>query len=130
MTPKWYCVPSSMVKVMMKPFLAGSYSPVAEDDLHVGVAVLEVEAADQIAVGLDAVGVVNVGGLQKAEKVRLRGLDDVSQAVIRIGMVAGEDDGFDAGLFALVDFEDQSTRVFGRWMIFGTTWTSKRPLRW
>ena len=51
------------------------------DDLHVGEAVLEVEAANQIAVGLDAVGVVDVGGLQKAEKVRLRGLDDVLQAV-------------------------------------------------
>ena len=36
------------------------------DDLHIGKAVLEVEAADQIAVRFHAVGVVDVGGLQEA----------------------------------------------------------------
>ena len=40
------------------------------DDLHVGVAVAQVEAADEIAVGFNAVGIVDVGGLQEAEPVR------------------------------------------------------------
>jgi hypothetical protein len=37
----------------------------------------------------------------------IRGLDHVLQAPCRIGLVADEDDGLDAGLFALVDFENQ-----------------------
>ena len=41
------------------------------DHLHVGKAVLQIEAADQIAVGFDAVGIVDVGGLQKAQEVEI-----------------------------------------------------------
>ena len=41
------------------------------DDAHVGIAVLEIEAAQQIAVGLDAVRIVDVGGLQEAQPVAL-----------------------------------------------------------
>ena len=41
------------------------------DHLHVGIAVSQVETPDQVAVGLDAVGVVDVGGLQKAQEIRV-----------------------------------------------------------
>ena len=77
------------------------------DDLHVGIAMAQVEAPDQIAVGFDAVGVIDVGGLQKAEEVRCRGLDHVLQSVGRVGLVADEVDGFDAGLLAFLDRENQ-----------------------
>ena len=33
--PNLYCSPSSIVKVMTKPFWPGSYSAVADDDAHV-----------------------------------------------------------------------------------------------
>ncbi len=75
--------------------------------LDVGKAVLEVEAADQIAVGFHAIGVVDVGGLQEAEEVGLRGLDHLFQAPRRIGLVADEADRFYAGLLAFVDLENQ-----------------------
>ncbi len=77
------------------------------DDLHVGIAVGQVETPDQVAVGLDAVGVVDVGGLQKAQEIGGGGLDHLLEPIIRIGVIADEDDGSDAGLFAFPDFEDQ-----------------------
>ena len=67
----------------------------------------EVEAPDQIAVGFDAVGVVDVRGLQKAQEVRGGGLDHFLQPIVRIGVVADENHRFDAGLFAFLDFENQ-----------------------
>ncbi len=42
-------------------------------DLHVGVAMLQVEAADQVTVGFDAVRVVDVGVAEEALEVRLDG---------------------------------------------------------
>ena len=81
------------------------------DDLHVGIAVLEVEAPDQIAVGLHAVGVVDVGGLQEAQEIGLGGLDHLFQAPRRIGLVADEIDRLDAGLLALLDHENQIDAV-------------------
>ncbi len=67
----------------------------------------EIEPPDQIAVGLDAIGIVDVGGLQKAQTIRLGRLDHLFQAIGRIGIVADEDDLLDAGLLALVDFKNQ-----------------------
>ena len=55
------------------------------DHLHVGKAVLQVEAANQVAVGLDAVGIVDVIAAEEAQEVGFVGLDDVLQAVGRIG---------------------------------------------
>ena len=81
------------------------------DHLHVGKAVLQVEAADQIAVGFHAVGVVDVGGLQEAQEVGLDGLDHLFQPPRRIGLVADELDRLDAGLLALFDHENQIDAV-------------------
>src|SRR5579862_133993 len=77
------------------------------NDLHVGKAVLEVESPDQVAIGLDSIGVVNVRGLEKTEKIRFSGLDDLFQAPGRIAFIADEDDRLDAGLLAFLDREDQ-----------------------
>ena len=56
-----------MVKVTIKPFLRRIVFADRRDDAHVGIAVLEIEAAQQIAVGFHPVGIVDVAGLQEAE---------------------------------------------------------------
>src|SRR6185369_8240958 len=73
--------------------------------------VLEVEAADQVAVGLDAVGIVDVAAAKEAQQVRFARLDDVPQAVGRERDVADEVDRLDAGLGALLDREDEIDTV-------------------
>src|SRR5690606_40982519 len=75
-------------------------SDVCSSDLHldVGIAVLQVEAADQVAVGLDAVGIVDVARRQEAQQVGFAGLDLVLEAVGRKRVVADELDRGDAGL--------------------------------
>ncbi len=88
-------------------FLRGIVDAGRRYDLNVGKAVLEVETPDQIAVGLDAIGIVDVGRLQEAQEIRFRGLDHLFEAPVRIGIVADKDDLLDAGLFAFVDLEDQ-----------------------
>ena len=45
------------------------------NNLHVGIAVFEIKAPDQVAIGLDAVGIVNVSRLQEAQECGLGGLD-------------------------------------------------------
>ena len=77
------------------------------DDADVDEAVLQVEAAQQVAVGLDAVRIVDVVGLQEGQQAGLRGLDDVLQAEVRIVTVADELDSLDAGLRTFGDFEHQ-----------------------
>ena len=104
-------------KVIQRPFLDGEGDDKALSarivdaggryDLHVGITVLEVEAANQVAIGLDPVGIVDVGAAQEAQKVGFARLDDVLQAIGRIGDVADELDRPDAGLAALGDREDQ-----------------------
>src|SRR4029077_17303632 len=91
--------------------LAGVVFGDGQADLHAGKAVLEEEAADQIAVGFHAVGVVDVGGLQEAQEIGLYGLDHLFQAPRRIGFIADEIDRLDAGLLTLVDHEDQIDAV-------------------
>ena len=81
------------------------------DHLHVGKAVLEIEAANQVAVGLDAVGIVDVVAAEEAQQVRFARLDDVAQAIGRVGAVADELDRLDAGLGAFGDREDQVDAV-------------------
>ena len=54
----------------MKPLLApGSNSADRRHDAHVRIAVLEIEAAQQVAVGLDAVGIVDIVVLEEAQQV-------------------------------------------------------------
>src|SRR5581483_3138335 len=89
------------------------------NDLHVGETVLEVVTSNQVAVGFDAVGIVDVVAAEETQQVRLVRLDHVLEAVGRIGRVADELDGIDAGLLALVDREDQIDAVVGLLDDFG-----------
>src|SRR6185312_13656252 len=77
------------------------------EDSHVGVAMLEVEAAQEVAVGLDAVRIVDVGGLQEAQPVADRGLDHAPEPARRISVRADEADVLHAGLLAFADVEDE-----------------------
>ena len=83
------------------------------NDLHVGIAVLQIEAADQVAVSFDTVRIVQVTGGQEAEEVRLAGLDHVLQAVRRKRLVADELDRAHAGLGTFIDGEDQIDAIIG-----------------
>ena len=76
-------------------------------DADVDEAVLQIEPAQQLPVGLDTVRIVDVVGLQERQQAGLRGLDDVLQAEVRIVAVADEFDALDAGLHAFGDFEHQ-----------------------
>jgi len=49
-------------------------------DLDVGETILEIEATDQVAVGFDAIGVVDVVAAEEAEQIALMRLDDIAQA--------------------------------------------------
>ena len=57
------------------------------------------------------VGVVEVGVLQEAEEVRLRGLDDILQPPVGKGAVADKVDAAHRRLAAFVDLEDQIDAV-------------------
>ncbi len=82
------------------------------DDLGVGKAVLEVEGAQQVAVGFDPVGVVDIGGLEESQPAGLGRLDDAFQPPVGKGAVADEDDLLDSGLRALLDLEDEVGAAF------------------
>jgi hypothetical protein len=76
--------------------------------------VLEVEAAQQLAIGFNPVGIIDIAGLQEGEKPRRGGLDDVLETVGRIGAVADEVDLLDAGLRAFGNFENKIDAVVGK----------------
>src|SRR5262249_7061608 len=97
--------------------------------LYVGIAVFEIETPDQIAIGLDAVWIVDVRCLQEAHECGFGGLDYLLQTPRRVGIVADENNGFDAVFSPSLISKTRSTRLFGRSIILGTTVTSKRPLR-
>ena len=82
------------------------------DDLDVGKAVLEVEGAQQVAVGLDAVGVVDIGGLEESQPAGLACFDDAFEPPVGKGAIADEDDLLDSGLRALLDLEDEVGAAF------------------
>src|SRR4029077_15030477 len=84
------------------------------DDSYVDIAVLEVEAAQQLAIGFHPVGIVDIASLQEGEKPRRRGLDDVFETVRRIGAIADEVDLSDPGLRAFGNFEDEIDPVVGK----------------
>ena len=79
--------------------------------LHVGEAVLQIEAANQVAIGLDPIRIVDIIATQEAQQVQFVGLDDVLQTVGRISLVADELDRFDAGLHTFGDREDEVDAV-------------------
>ena len=80
---------------------------------------LQVEAANQVAVSLDAVRIIDVAIAEEAEPVRLARLDDVAQTIGRIEAVADELDRFDARLHPLLDREDEIDAVVGLLDDFG-----------
>ena len=98
---------------VLRPFVHGDVDDIAAlrrvemrlvaHDLEVGIAVLQVVAADQFEVGGNAVGIVDVGILEERQEVHFRRLHQADQLAGRIGLVAREIDDLDAGLVALVD---------------------------
>ncbi len=56
----------------MKPLLLRIVFGQRGDDPHVGIAVLQVEAADQVTVGFDAIRIVDVAVAEEAQQVRSR----------------------------------------------------------
>src|SRR5262245_32772888 len=81
------------------------------DNAHIRVAMLQIEAPQQIAVSLHAIWIINVRGLQKAEPVALRGLDHLFQAAVRKCLGTYEAEFSDAGLFAFPDFKNEIDAV-------------------
>ena len=88
-------------------------------DPDVDEAVLQVEPAQQFAIRLDTVRIVDVAGLQERQEAGLRRLDDVAQAVVRIEAIADEFDALDAGLAAFIDLEDKVDAVVRQLDDFG-----------
>ena len=81
------------------------------DDPRVGIAVLHVELAQQFAVEIEPVRIVDVGVLEEAQERRPRGADHVAELQIAEGGVADEIDGANLGGRALGDFEDNVDAV-------------------
>ena len=88
---------------------------------HVGIAVLQIEPAKQISIGFDAVGIVDVGRLQEAEKVALRGLDFVLQAPYEKHALPTKRMSLTPVFSPSWISNTRSTRLFGSSMIFGST---------
>jgi hypothetical protein len=74
---------------------------------HVGEPVLEIEAPQQVAVGIKVIEIVDVARLDEREPARLRRLDDGLEPAIGERPAADEHDALDAGLVALLDLEDE-----------------------
>ena len=74
-------------------------------DPRVGIAVLHVELAQQFAVEIEPVRIVDVGVLEEAQERGPRGADHVAELRIAEGGVADEIDGANLGGRALIDLE-------------------------
>ena len=79
---------------------------------HVGKAGLEVMAAQQLPVALDALGIVEGGALEDIEPAGLAGGDDVAQLALGVMAVADEGDAVDLGDLALPDDENNLHAAF------------------
>ena len=84
---------------------------VRRQHLEVGIAVRQVEAAQQLLVGLQLLFAVDVLLVQPAQPVGLAGLDDARQVRARIGLIADENDRANARPVALGDHEDDVDAV-------------------
>ena len=82
--------------------------------LHVGVAVLKVEAPQQLLVELQALRVVLVRGRENAVERLLAARDHLAQAVLAVGVVAYEGDAADERRGSLVDLEHHVDAVVGQ----------------
>ena len=114
-----YCWPSSILKVTRKPFALRIVFRQRGHHLHVGITVLQIEAANQVAIGFDPVRIVDVAAAEEAQQIRFVRLDDVLQPIRRIGDVADELDRLDAGFRALGDREDQIDAIVRLFDDFG-----------
>src|SRR4029077_9471076 len=78
-------------------------------------AVLEIELAQQFAVEIEAVWVVDIGALEEAQQIGLRGADHVTELRIAERDVADEIDGANLGGGSLIDLEDHVDSVV--WLV-------------
>src|ERR1041384_7143426 len=83
----------------------------SRDDAHVRIAVLQVPAAQQLAIRIDPGGIVQIVVLEEAQQVALAGLDHITQPPGRKGAIAHELDVLDRGLAAFRDLEDEVDAV-------------------
>src|SRR3981081_4582131 len=75
--------------------------------LHVGTTVLQVEAANQIAIGLDPVRIVDVAAAKEAQQVGFVRLDDVLETIRGISVVTDKFDRLYTGFPALGDRKNE-----------------------
>jgi hypothetical protein len=76
------------------------------NDLHVGIAVLQIELAQQLAIEIEAVGIVDVRALEKTQDIRLGCADHVTKLRVAEGVVADKVDGAHFGARPFIDFVD------------------------
>ena len=72
---------------------------------HIRVTVLDVIAAQKLAIQVEAVGIVDGGRLQKVEEAQFGGGDDAAKLGVGEGLIADEIDTGHLGLRPLADFE-------------------------
>ena len=82
------------------------------DDPEIGVALGQIEFAQQLTVVGEPIRVVGIGGRQKAVPPALLGFDRAAQGAVGEHPVANEIDAAHAGRLALVDLEDEVDPVF------------------
>ena len=81
-------------------------------DAEIGIALRQVESAQLLLVGGEAIGVIAVVGLEETEQpARLLGVHFLLQAIVGKSVVADHVDGTDLRLVAFVDFEHQVDAV-------------------
>ena len=83
-------------------------------DTDVGIAMFEIEPSQKVAVGLNTVGIIDVGRLQEAEPIALRRLDDVLQPAVRESVGADKYNILHAGFVAFGDLKHQIDAVVGQ----------------
>src|SRR6266545_4248044 len=83
-------------------------------DAHIDVAVLQIEATQQLAISLDAIRIIDVVALQEREEPRLGRPHHLLEAEAGIDAVADELDAPDIGARALVDLEHEINAAVGQ----------------
>jgi hypothetical protein len=83
-------------------------------DAEIGVAVLHVIFTDRLLIFGQAIGIVDVAGLEPGHEIHLARLHQPMEAIGRNGVIADEFDFADAGLVALFDGEDQIDASVGQ----------------
>ena len=81
------------------------------DDLRIGIAVLHVELAQQLAIEIEPVGIVDVGRLEPGQPALLGRAHDFLQLRVGKGLVADEADVLDLGTRPFADFVDDVDAV-------------------